>query len=116
MVIDTRALGFALTDSIQAHVESRIKTALGPFKDRLLGVTVRLDDVNAGRGGIDKRCSVVVSIPRHAAVMTEATRANLYTAIDEAVIRVRRSIKRTLKRHVSRERKNVQRPGSLTAA
>ena len=116
MVIDTRALGFTLTTSIEAHVESRLAHAIGPFENRLLGVTVRVDDVNAGRGGVDKRCSVVVTVPRRAAVMAEATHQDLYAAVDEAASRVRRSLKRALKRHVSRERKNPQRPGAMTAA
>jgi ribosomal subunit interface protein len=113
MFIDTRAIGFAMTDAILRHVETRIETALGPFSQRIVKVTVRLDDVNADHGGDDKRCSVVVSLRRRGAVVAEATRADLYVAIDEAASRIRRSVKRSTKRNLTRDRRDRQRPGAL---
>ena len=62
MSIDTRAIGFALTDAIVRHVEARLESALGPFARRILKVTVRLDDVNGSRGGVDKRCSALALV------------------------------------------------------
>ena len=113
MFIDTRAMGFPLTDAIVRHVESRMESALGAFSRWVLKVTVRLDDVNADRGGIDKRCSVVVALRRHGVEVAEATDADLYAAVDEAASRIRRSVARSAKRHLSRERRDPQRPGAL---
>ena len=113
MLIDTRAMGFALTDAILRHVEARVGAALGPFARRVLKVTVRLDDVNGDRGGIDKRCSIVVALRRHGVAIAEATHADLYAAVDEAARRVRRPVIRAAKRRLARDRRDPQRPGAL---
>jgi ribosomal subunit interface protein len=115
MLIEIRALSFDLTDAIYRHVESQIESALGRFGHWVLTVTVRLEDVNAGRGGIDKRCSVVASVRRHGVVVSEATNDDLYAAVDEAANRIRRSVYRQITRHVGRERKDPQRPGAMVA-
>ena len=113
MFIDTRAIGFSLTEAIVRHVEARLASALGPFSRWILKITVRLDDVNADRGGIDKRCGVVVALRRHRVEVAEAIDQDLYRAIDEAASRVRKSVTRNAKRHLTRERRNAQRPGAL---
>jgi putative sigma-54 modulation protein len=113
MFIDTRAIGFGLTDAIQRHVETRVESALGRFSPWVVRVTVRLDDVNADRGGDDKRCSIVVSLRNRGAVVAEAIRSDLYVAVDEVAARVRRSVERSIKRHLTRDRRDRQRPGAL---
>ena len=113
MLIDTRAIGFTLTDAIVRHVEARLESSLGAFARRIVKVTVRLDDVNGTRGGVDKRCSVVVALRRHGVEIAQAVDADLYRAIDEAARRIRRPVKRAAKSHVGRERRNPQRPGAL---
>jgi ribosomal subunit interface protein len=37
-------------------IEKRIPEVLGPFAERLTRVEVHLQDLNADKGGIDKRC------------------------------------------------------------
>jgi putative sigma-54 modulation protein len=113
MFIDTRAIGFSLTDAILRHVETRVESALGRFSPWVVRVAVRLDDVNADRGGEDKRCSIVVSLRRRGAVVAEAIRTDLYVAVDEAAARIRRSVKRAAKRHLTRDRRDRPRPGAL---
>ena len=113
MLIDTRAMGFSLTDGILGHVEARVDSALGPFSRWVLKATVRLEDVNADHGGDDKRCSIVVALRRHGVEIAEATNANLYAAVDEAANRIRRSVRRATKRHLARDRRDPQRPGAL---
>ena len=113
MPIDTRAIDFALTDAIQRHVESRVEAALGAVARWVVGVTARLEDINADRGGIDKRCRLVAALRRHGVVVAEATHADLYAAVDEAAARIRRSATRAVTRRMPRERKDPQRPGVL---
>ncbi len=113
MFIDVRAIGFPLTDAILRHVESRLEAALGPFARSVVTVTVRLQDVNASRGGIDKRCGVVVALRGRGVVTAEVTDGDLYAAVDAVARRARRAVKRAVKRHLSRERKDPQRPGAL---
>ena len=113
MLIDTRAIGFALTDALAGHVSFRLRVALAPFASRVLKVTVRLEDVNASRGGVDKRCTVVAAPRRGGVVIAEATHENLYVAVDEAATRIRRLVKRVRGRRLTRQRKDPQRPGTL---
>jgi ribosomal subunit interface protein len=113
MLIKIRAIDFAVTEGILKNVESRLTSALSPFASNVLRVTVRLEDVNADRGGIDKRCSVVMALRRRGVVVASATHEDLYVAVDEVATRVRRIAKRAVERHVALERKDPQRPGAL---
>ena len=113
MLIETRAVDFPLTDAIRRHVESRVESALGPVAAWVLGVTARVGDVNADRGGVDKRCSLVASLRGRGTVVVEAMNADLYAAVDDAAGRLRRSAVRAVSRPMARERKDVQRPGAL---
>lgn len=112
MQIDTRAIEFALTEPIRVHAEALAVSALGPFADIVQRVTVRLQDVNASRGGIDKRCRIVAAI-RGRVLVAQAIHSDLYVAIDNAAKRIRRMIARTAKRPLGRERHGSQRPGAL---
>jgi ribosomal subunit interface protein len=113
MLIHTQTKSFALTDAILRHVETRVESALGPFSRWLLSATVRLKDVNADRGGDDKRCRIVVRLRRQGVAVAEATHADLYAAVDAASDRIRRSVRRATQRRLRRERRDPQRPGAL---
>jgi ribosomal subunit interface protein len=113
MLIETRAIGFPLTEAIQGHVESRLESALRPYARFVVTVTTRLQDINANRGGCDKRCRVVVSLRRRGVVAAEATHEDMYAAIDAVANSIRRAVKRAVKRRVSLERLDRQRPGAL---
>ena len=115
MVIDTRGIGFVPTNAILRHVESRATSALRAFSNRVLKATVRLEDVNADHGGVDKRCRLVVALRRRRMEVAEATDADLYRAIDLAFGKLHRAVSRVIQRSSSRERKDRQRPGALVA-
>lgn len=116
MLIDTRSFGFALTDAILRHVEARVEAALSISSRQVLRVTVRLDDVNADRGGLDKRCRIVVALRRDRTFAADAVREDLYDAIDCAAQKVRVGVRRTTKRSTARQRKDRQRPGAIVHA
>jgi ribosome-associated translation inhibitor RaiA len=116
MLIDTRAIDFPMTGAILRHVEHRVESALGPLARAVLKVTARLEDVNAGRGGIDKRCGLTVALRRHGVVVARATDFDLYVAVDRAARRARRLVLRALRQHVRRQRGDRQRPGALVGA
>jgi len=117
MNIDIRTFGFAPTDAILAHVRRRVSAALGWAADAVGVVTVRLDDVNADRGGVDKRCRIVAPLRgRRSDCVADVVSNDLYAAVDEAASRVRRVAVRRLSRRISLDRKDPQRPGTLVAA
>ena len=113
MFIEIRALGFGLSDALGWHVKARLQHALEPFARRIVVVTARLEDVNGDHGGIDKRCRVVATLRRGIVIVAEATDEDLYIAVDKVATRIRRSVKRSLSRHLHRERSDRQRPGAL---
>ena len=115
MVIETRATDFTLTDALRAHAESRVKSALRPVLGWVTGVTARLADVNADRGGVDKQCRLVATLRHRGTVVVEATDADLYAAVDAAASRLRRSAVRVVRRPTARDRQDPQRPGTLLA-
>ncbi len=116
MDIDIRAIGFELTTALAQRVDAQVRAALSSSGERITGVTVRLDDINGDRGGPDKRCRIVVALARRGTAVVTVTATDLYAAIDEAARRLRRSAQRSLTRHVGRERKDPQRPGTLLDA
>lgn len=113
MLIDTRAIDFPLTAAIHGHVESQVQNALAPVAGRVMKVTARLEDLNADRGGIDKRCTLVAALRRRVVVTVQASSTDLYTAVTEAAGRLRRSALHALRRRTARDRKDPQRPGAL---
>ena len=115
MLIDTRCFGFPLTDAIRRHVDARVESALSISSRHVLRVTVRLDDVNAGRGGIDKRCRVVVALRHDRTFAADAVREDLYDAVDRAARKARVGVRRMLKRSTARERRDPQRPAGAPA-
>lgn len=116
MYIDTRAIGFPLTEAIRLHVESRLNGALAPVSSQVILVTARVEDVNAGRGGEDKRCRFVALLAGRGTVLAEATSADLYTAVDRAARRLRTITLRAIRRPYAADRKDPQRPGALLTA
>jgi ribosome-associated translation inhibitor RaiA len=106
MMIRTRALDFSLTPPIRKRVESRIKSAVKPVAGRVAIVTARLEDVNATRGGIDKRCRFVAGLRRTGIVTVQATDTDLYAAIDRAAARLRRAVVEATRRQVARDRRH----------
>ena len=113
MRIETRTIGFSSTPAIRRHVEARVESALRPAARRVSVVTARLEDVNADRGGADKRCLLVAVMPRSGAVVAQATHADLYIAVNEAAARLRRSALRLHTRRVPRRREGPRRSGAL---
>lgn len=107
MTIDTWAGEFTLTEPIRIHAESLAHSALGPFSNLVRHVTVQLDDINAGRGGVDKRCRIL-AILRGKVLVARALHEDLYVAIDNAARRMRRIVVRSIKRPLRRERQNPQ--------
>ena len=105
MRIDIQAQGFALTQSIQSHVQRRIEFALDRLRGRVRRVCVRLSDVNGRRGGIDKRCQLQVQLADTRDVVVADVQRDLYVAMTRAVDRAAAAIVRP-----SRDQATLPRP------
>lgn len=98
MQIEIQTRDFMLTEGLRAHVERRLQFAMSRFQDRALRVTVRLSDVNGPRGGVDKHCHLQIRVGGLPDIVIEDTEADLYVAVDRAVERAGRTLRRQLKR------------------
>jgi hypothetical protein len=102
MRISLKASGLA-KDGLVDFVNRRAATGLGRFSNRVHTVTVRLQDLNGPKGGIDKRCTIEVTGDfGHRLVETrdQTSRA----AIDRAFITLQRSIIRAVQRAAMAQR------------
>ena len=102
MKLEIRSHGFSLTQAIIQHVQKRFASALRHGGRTVADVTVRLRDVNGPRrGGVDKRCGVEIRLAHGGPTVIQETDDDLYTAIDRAANRS----KRTLLKKIGRLRK-----------
>ncbi|HXE53341.1 MAG TPA: HPF/RaiA family ribosome-associated protein [Tepidisphaeraceae bacterium] len=109
MSIEVYCSSFRLTEAIVRHVRGHVEGALRPARGRWESAIVRLADLNADHGGIDKACRIVVRLDTVGAVVARAVDRDLYAAIDRAAERLRTVIKRRLSRRRTLRRENAQR-------
>jgi ribosome-associated translation inhibitor RaiA len=104
MVIQLRTHGLTLSDALRQHMENCLAAALRPFGSAIASVTARLTDVNAGRGGIDKRCRLVAVLPHYHLIVTESLHSDAYTSVEQSCNRLRRAVSRAIGRRRPRGR------------
>ena len=101
LVIRPRKLD--LHESLRESLEMRLRFALSRFSPRIRDVAVTLEDTNGPRGGVDKRCRVVVRLAPRGTVAIDETEADFETAIAHAAERAGRAVGRELeRRHTAR--------------
>jgi len=84
---------------LRERAEQALWGALGHAEERVTAVRVRLFDVNGPRGGVDKRCSLVVFLDSGPDVVIEDTCDDMYVAVDRAASRAGRAVSRRIARH-----------------
>ena len=98
MQIEIRARGIETTNELRQHIERRIHCAFERFGTEIDSVLVRLDDINGPRGGVDKRCHLVITGSRIGALTVDELDADVLMAIEAALGRAARSTRRALQR------------------
>ena len=105
MHIEIQARDFALTDALASYIERRMHFVLSSRFDQIQRIHVRLMDINGPRGGADKRCQVLLSLPGLQDIVIEDTETDLYVAIDRATTRAGRTLNRRLARQSGKNRR-----------
>lgn len=98
MQILTYASGFPMTRALKLQMRERLQRAFGRIGLPIQRVVIRLSDLNAERGGVDKRCLVQVQAGRMPDVVIEDVQADLGLAIGRAIERAARTFTRRLAR------------------
>ncbi|MGL6094862.1 MAG: HPF/RaiA family ribosome-associated protein [Fimbriiglobus sp.] len=98
MQVDIIGRGVEVDDAVTQRVARRLGFALGRFGERVGRVTVHLTDTNGPRGGVDKRCRVLVDLTRIGPVVVEDEDSELGVLIDRTADRTGQIVRRRLDR------------------
>ena len=88
----------ALNPEDRAYVRRKLGTKLGKFVRSIERVSVRVEDVNGPRGGVDTACRIKVVLSGLPSVVVEERNASLQAAIDRALSRTERAVRRSVQR------------------
>jgi len=82
------------------YMRRKLGRKLGKFAPSIERASVRIDDVNGPKGGIDKRCQIKAVVSGLPSVVVEERHETLRAAMDRAMNRIERAVRR----HVQRRR------------
>jgi putative sigma-54 modulation protein len=93
-----RAVEGDLRAGDRAHVRGKLARRLRKFADAIERISLRCEDVNGPRGGVDCVCRIKVVLLGLPTVVFEQRDASLNAAVDLALDGVERAVRRTLQR------------------
>jgi ribosome-associated translation inhibitor RaiA len=96
--IHIRALEGAFRAQDRAHVRGKLARRLRKFAESIERVSLRCEDVNGPRGGVDRVCRVKVVLRGLPSVVFEQRDVSLNAAVDLALDGVERAVRRALQR------------------
>ncbi len=98
MKVEIKARRVELDDAERTYITQRLRFVLGRFGELIAKATVRLDDPNGKRGGVDKQCQLELTLRPSGTVLIRDIDADLRTVIARAVERASRAIERDVQR------------------
>ncbi len=101
-----RATEGDLSPDDRAYIRRKLGRRLGKFASAIERVSVRTEDVNGPRGGIDRVCRIKVVLSGLPSVVLERRDASLNAAVDGALVGVERAVRRAVQR---RRMKSIRR-------
>lgn len=97
MRVDIRSHHIDNQRTLRAYAATRLELAVRRFHDRIMTAQVHISDLNGLRGGVGKRCLIQVQ-GRALHLVVEGTGADAFSAVDGAVERLGRSVRRAMDR------------------
>lgn len=114
MRIHVRSKGIEEGKAVSDYARKRLAFAIGRFDWAVRAVSIRLEDVNGPRGGVDKRCVVRASGDDLDERVVEVADVSAFAAIDRAMEILRRAVARALGRGApARSRVSLRRQAVL---
>jgi ribosome-associated translation inhibitor RaiA len=99
--------------SATEHIMDKVEAAFSKFGQHVVSVDLIIEDVNGPRGGIDKKCQLLVNIRGMKSVVVSTKKASASRAIAKAIAKAKRTTNRKLKR---RSMRSARRQPSLALA
>lgn len=98
MLLKIYTRGFTLSDALSDYTESKIRLALGLYRDKIRRVDIFLTDVNGPKGGEDMMCKIKIKADGYPPIVVHETVDDIYNAINICSHRIKRSIGRRVDR------------------
>lgn len=99
-----RTAGASIDAADRAYLRRKLGAKLGKFARAVERVSVRIRDMNGPRGGVDKAATIKVVLAGLPSVVVEQKHVSLKAAIDAAVQRTERAVRRSVQRRAARAR------------
>jgi putative sigma-54 modulation protein len=109
-----RSMGSALDADHEEYLRRKLARMLAKFGPAVERTSVRLQDVNGPRGGIDKRCQVKVVLGGLPSVYVDERHRSVRAAMDRALARAEHAVRQALQRQRTRPRKRRSRAHAFT--
>lgn len=93
-----RVTGVSLDQEQRAEIRQKLGARLGKFAGAIERVTVRVEDVNGPRGGVDQACRIKVVLSGLPSVVVEQRAASLPAALSGAISSAERTVRRAVQR------------------
>jgi CBS domain-containing protein/ribosome-associated translation inhibitor RaiA len=93
-----RAVGLELDEADKDYLRRKLGRKLGKFAPSIERVSVRIEDVNGPRGGVDKRSRIKVVLSGMPSVLVEQRHHSLQAAMDGALARAEQAVRRNVQR------------------
>ena len=109
-----RSMGGLLDADDRDYLRRKLGMKLGKYASSIERTSVRVEDVNGPRGGIDKRCRIKAVLTGLPSVVVEHRHHSLQVAIDRALDRIERAVRSATQRRRMKPLKS--RTGSTAAS
>lgn len=104
MRLEIRRRGLEVNEELRNDLERRLHFALGRLSRSIGDVWVYLRRVNGPRGGVGKKCRIVVRMPRVGNVVVSGAASEVFSLVRRTAERVGHAVRRRLGRRRDRRR------------
>ena len=98
MVLFVRGHGVEMNGALSGFCRRIVTGSLDRLRGGVRKVLVLLEDVNGPRGGVDKRCRLVLALCDGRSLVVDSAAGDVYSAVAEATHRAKQNLARKLAR------------------